>query len=144
MSPDEIHNRFVNEIEKRGNDDRYIDGLEERELMQIAIQHGFSPDWARQALTEVCQQKGFIIEAAVVQRVRERLKATVFPDGQLDKQGFESLVSEVRTVLQGTTRTDPEIRRLVVNTIDDLGTIRVKTGWFRNWYLQLKRQLRMT
>jgi hypothetical protein len=141
MSPDQLHQRFLAEIEKRAVDDKYIDGVEERELLQIAIQHGFGTDWARTFLADVCKRKGYVIEAAVVQLIRERLKAATRVDGTIDRVGFERVVTDAVGAVSGTTRTPRDVRTLVVTTLEDAGSPRVKRGWFSNWYARMKRDL---
>ena len=141
MSPDELQGRFLAEIEKRAVDDKYIDGIEERELLQIAIQHGFGTDWARTFLADVCRQKGYVIEASVVRLIREKLKAATRSDGTIDRGGFERVVTDAVQAVAGTTRTPRDVRALVVTTLEDAGTPRVKAGWFTNWYARLKKEL---
>jgi hypothetical protein len=141
MSPDELPQRFLAEIDKRAADDRYIDGLEERELLQIAIQHGFGPDWARQVLTDACRERGYVVEAAVVRLIRDRLKAAVDAGGRLTRGRFERVVGDALGAVRGTARTDADVRRLVVTTMEDAGLNRIKRGWFGDWYGRLKREL---
>jgi hypothetical protein len=141
MSPDQLHERFLTEIEKRAVDDKYIDGIEERELLQIAIQHGFGTDWARTFLADVCKRKGYVIEASVVQLIRDKLKAATRADGTIDRAGFERVVTDAAGAVSGTTRTNRDVRALVVTTLEDTGSPRVKRGWLTNWYARLKREL---
>lgn len=141
MTTEELHDRYIQEIEKRGDPDKYIDGIEERELMQIAIQHGFPPDRARAFVVGVCQEKGYVIEASIVQLIREKLKQHSKPDGTIDRVGFNTIVESILSELAQTTRTRHEILQLVVNTMDDLGYRHSKKWWHPNWYLQLKKQI---
>ena len=141
MSPEELQSRYVAEIEKRGKDDRYIDGVEERELMQIAIQHGFSTERARTVLTDVCRDRGYVIEAVVVQHIREKLLANAARNRAIRQRAFESVVRETAGLVGGTTRTDRDVRKLVVNTMDDTGITRVKPWWGGDWYSRMKRDL---
>lgn len=141
MSPEELQSRYVAEIEKRGQDDRYIDGVEERELMQIAIQHGFSTDRARTVLADVCRERGYVIEAVVVRQIREKLLATAVGRRAVRRSGFEAVVREAAGLVGGTTRTDRDVRTLVVTTMDDAGLTRVKPWWGGDWYSRMKRDL---
>jgi hypothetical protein len=141
MSPDELSQRFVAEIEKRAVEDKYIDGIEERELLQIAIQHGFGTDWARTFLSDVCRQKGYVIEASVVRVIREKLRAAARSDGTIDKGGFEGVVADARKELAGTARTDRDARVLVVTTMEDTGAVKARRGLFTNWYARVKKEL---
>jgi|SRR5579883_2466675 len=141
MSPDELQQRFLSEIEKRAVDDKYIDGIEERELLQIAIQHGFGTEWARTTLADVCRQRGYVIEASVVRLIREKIRAATRSDGTIDRGGFERVVADAVSAVSGTTRTDRDVRRLVVTTMEDAGSTRVKAGVFSNWYARMKKEL---
>jgi hypothetical protein len=141
MSPDELQQRFLAEIEKRAVDDKYIDGIEERELLQIAIQHGFGTDWARTFLAEVCRQKGYVIEGSVVQLIRDRLRAATRADGKIDRAGYEGVVADARRAVSGTAKSDRDVRLLVVTTMEDTGATKVKAGWLWNWYARQKRNL---
>ena len=141
MTAEQLHSRYVTEIEKRGHDDKYIDGIEERELMQIAIQHGFAPERARAFLTEVCREKGYIIEAAVVQSIREKLQSQTQHSGRLAQPNFEAVVRETTSLVSGTTRTDRDVRKLVVTTIDDTGVSCGKKWGIVDWYARVKKQL---
>lgn len=136
MTSDELQQRFIAEIEKRGVEDKYIDGLEERELMQIGLQHGYSSEQARSFLINICKEKGYVIEAAVVQRIRESLRR----HGSVSRRGFDEIVNETRPVIAGTTRNERDLRKLVLNTLDD-SAARIRRGWFSDWYARLKRDL---
>lgn len=138
MTSEELQQRFMNEIERRGVDDKYIDGIEERELLQIGLQHGFTTDQARSFLVTACQERGYVIEAAVVQKIRESLRQRIAPRG-LDRHGFENVLSDTRPTLAGTTRSDHDLRRLVVTTIDDASP-RIRRGWFTDWFAKVKRE----
>jgi hypothetical protein len=141
MSPEELHSRYVAEIEKRGFDDRYIDGVEERELMQIAIQHGFPLERARGFLADVCREKGYVIEATVVQQIRDLLTAHAAGKGTVERAGFETVVRTALGLVSGTTRGERDVRKLVVTTMDDNGISRAKKWWTRDWYSRMKRDL---
>lgn len=141
MSPDELHARYVAEIENRGRDDKYIDGVEERELMQIAIQHGFSAERARSLLVDVCRERGYVIEATVVQLIRDQLATTGRTDRRINRSAFDAVVNQAVGEVRGTTRTRNDVLKLVVAAMDDGGFTRAKTWWGRDWYSRLKRDL---
>jgi hypothetical protein len=140
MTPDELRTRFLEEIDRRGRDDKYIDGVEERELLQIAVQHGFATDAARQFLTATCQERGYVIEAAVVARIRDKLRSAG-ADGWLRRAGFEGVVADALSAVSGTTRTDRDVRRLVVTTMEDAGTPRARREWLRDWFRRVKKEV---
>ena len=137
MSPDELRERFLGEIDRRGTDDRYIDGIEERELLQIAVQHGYAADAARALLTDACRARGYVVEAAVVALVRERLRLL---QGRINQAAFEHIVGDAALATRTTTRTDRDVRRLVLTTMGDDGNLSVKRGLFRDWYARQRRE----
>jgi len=140
VTADEIKKRFVNEIRLRGYDDKYIDRNEEREILQIAIQLGMNVDTARGALAEVCGAEGYVLETAVLKTVRERIEAAAAADGRIDEEEFGRVVAAAKAVVQGK-KTDRQVKTLIVQVMEDTGNNRVRTGWFRNWYAALKREL---
>jgi hypothetical protein len=136
MTEDEIKKRFVSEIELRGYDDKYIDRNEEREILQIAIQLGVSIDNARLALAQVCEEKGYIIESAIARQIRSEVDSAK----RVDRREFDAIFESTRKAVQGK-KNDREIKRMIVTVMEDAGSNRVKTGWFRNWYAIMKRDL---
>ena len=136
MSEDEIKKRFVSEIELRGYDDKYIDRNEEREILQIAIQLGVSIDSARLALVQVCEDRGFIIESAIARQIKKDVEIR----GKVDRHEFEAIFVNTRKAVQGK-KNDRDIKKMIVNVMEDTGNNRVKTGWFSNWYANLKKDL---
>jgi hypothetical protein len=142
MSPDAIQARFVDEIKLRAYDDRYIDKNEEREILQIAIQHGIGIDAARADLAHVCDQNGFVLESTLMARVRTQAEAAVAAAGHLDREGFDRIFEDARTHAQGR-KNDRELKKITVLVIEDAGLNRVKAGWFTDWYTALKRELGM-
>jgi hypothetical protein len=138
MTADELHDRYVAEIDKRGGTDKYIDGVEERELMQIAIQHGFPPERARAVVVDVCREKGYVIEASLVQFIREQLKSKAKPDGSLDRDGYDAVVREASGRLIQTTRSPRDVLQLVANTMDDAGYRRARPWWRLDWLHRLR------
>lgn len=143
MTAEELHDRYVAEIDKRGGSDKYIDGVEERELMQIAIQHGFPPERARAVVVDVCKEKGYVIEASLVQAIRERLKSVSRADGTIDRIDFEGVVHETTNRLEKTTRSIQEARQLVLNTMEDAGYRTAQSWWQSSWIRDLRNRIGM-
>ena len=140
MMPDEIRTRFLQEIEARGYDDHYVDSNEEREILLIATQMGTPGDVARADLAHVCNERGYVLESAILKLIREHIEATIGSAGQLSRRDFERIVSSVREAAKGK-RTDRQLKTLIVQVMEDTGRTRVRVGWFRNWYAALKRDL---
>ncbi|HEX3150901.1 MAG TPA: hypothetical protein VHR66_22675 [Gemmataceae bacterium] len=142
MSPDAIQSRFVDEIKLRAYDDRYIDKNEEREILQIAIQHGIGIETAREDLARVCDQNGYVLESSVMKQIREQAESAVAAAGHLDREAFDRILDQARSVVLGR-KNERELKKIVILVLDDAGLNRVKTGWFTDWYAAIKRELGM-
>ena len=137
MSLDAIQERFVDEIKLRGYDDKFIDKNEEREILQIAIQHGIGAEAGRAALVRVCADLGYVLESDLMKLIKERLDAVAGTG--IDQATFDGVLANLRTAAQGK-RSDRELTQLIVHAIDDSG-LKVKSSWPRNWYRAIKRDL---
>ena len=142
MSIDEIKKRFINEIKLRAYDDKYIDKSEEREILQIAIQLGVSIDSARGALVQVCDEHSYIMESVIVKQIKDQVEAASGNDGKVDQKEFEMIFATVRKAMNGK-KNDREIKKMIVQVMEDTGNNKVKTGWFSDWYSALKKDLGM-
>jgi hypothetical protein len=142
MSIDEIKKRFVNEIKLRAYDDKYIDKGEEREILQIAIQLGVSIDSARGALVQVCDEHSYVMESVIVKQIKDQVEAASGNDGKVDQKEFDMIFATVRKAMQGK-KNDREIKKMIVQVMEDTGNNKVKTGWFSDWYSALKKDLGM-
>jgi hypothetical protein len=138
MSAAGIQERFVREITQRGTDDHYIDRNEEREILQIALQLGFTTDSARAALAQACAERGYVLEGVLYKQIREQVDALA--GGVLDRRQFGRLFDRARPTIAGRA-TDRPVKVMIVQALEDAGHTRIKTGWFGNWYTRLKREL---
>jgi len=137
---DEIPARLAEEIALRSFDDKYIDRNEEREILQIAIQLGMRLDVARATLAQVCEREGHVLESQVVKIIGERLAALLDQHGRLDETTFARWLADSKTCLNNK-RGDRETKTMLVQLLEERGEVPVKTGWFRNWYAAMKREL---
>jgi hypothetical protein len=142
MSLDELKKRFVDEVKLRGYDDKYIDKIEEREILQIAIQQGIGIEPARGALAQVCEHEGYVLESAILKQIKDRLDAAVAKDEKIDQTEFETILAAVRTAAL-SRKNDRDLKKMIILVMEDTGFNRIKTGWFRDWYASLKRDLGM-
>ncbi len=140
MTPDDVARRFDDEIKLRAYDDQYVDRNEEREILQIAIQMGVGVDAARAHLALVCEANGYVLESVVVKAARAGIAAAANAGGKVDRAAFEAVVADATAAVRGQ-KTDREVRRLVVQVMEDTGNTRVKRRWFRDWYGRMKRDL---
>jgi hypothetical protein len=142
MSVDEIKKRFVSEIKLRAYDDKYIDKGEEREILQIAIQLGVGIDSARGALVQVCDDHGYVLETQVLKQAKDQIDAAAGNDGKIDEKEFNMIFSTVRRAVSGK-KNDREVKKMIVQVMEESGNNKVKTGWFSDWYTTLKKDLGM-
>jgi hypothetical protein len=142
MSIDEIKKRFVNEIKLRAYQDKYIDKNEEREILQIAIQLGVGIDSARGALVQVCDDHSYVLETQVVKQIKDSIEAASGNDGRIDQNEFDMIFATIKKSAQGK-KNDRELKKMIVQVMEETGNNKVKTGWFSDWYTTLKRDLGM-
>ena len=139
MSLDEVKKRFVEEVKLRGFDDKYIDKNEEREILQIALQHGVGVDGARAALIQVCDTNGYIVESQVMKQAKDLLDTLAGNDGKIDEKEFNDAVSFVRKAVQ-QKRNDLQIKRMLIDIIED-NAYKTSKGWFSSWYDKTKKDV---
>lgn len=142
MMDDSLRSRFDDEVRLRGLDDAYIDKNEEREILQIAIHQGAGLEAGRAALAEACDRHGFVLESALVRRVKEWYAETTVGDRLVQRADFDRLLATLRDAARGK-RGDRDLRRLAVTVMEDHGMTRVKSAWPRNWYAAAKRDARL-
>jgi len=142
MSIDEIKKRFVNEIKLRAYDDKYIDKGEEREILQIAIQLGVSIESARGALIQVCDEHSYIMETVIIKQIKDQVETAAGNDGMVDQKEFELIFGNIKRAMQGK-KNDREVKKMIVQVMEDTGNNKIKRGWFSNWYASLKQDLGM-
>jgi hypothetical protein len=142
MSLEEIKRRFVDEVKLRAYEDKYVDKNEEREILQIAIQQGISIDSARGALTNVCEQQGYVLESGLHILIKDQLAAASGNDGKVDQKEFDMIFHTVKGKALGK-KNDRELKKMIVTIMEDTGLNKVKTGWFSDWYSTMKKDLGM-
>jgi len=142
MTIDEIKQRFVEEIKLRAYDDKYVDRNEEREILQFALQAGITIDSARQALAMVCESNGYVLERTVIERIKEDLAVYMGNDGRIDEKEFANVVLKVKTIV-GSKRTDMQVKKMVVEVMEDTGNTKTSKGWFTDWYARIKKEVGM-
>lgn len=140
VSLDDIQKRFVDEISQRACGDKYVDRNLEREILQVAIQRGISNDSSRAALAQVCDLQGFILESALIREIKTQLEAAFGSDGRIDQKEFNRILQHLKHKAAGK-RNDVQIKRMIVEVMEESGLSKVKTGWFSNWYTAMKKEI---
>ena len=142
MSLDEVKREFVEQVKLRAYDDKYIDKNEEREILQIALQKGVTVDSARSALAQVCESQGYVLESSVLKQIKDNIEAARGDDGRVDEKEFNMIFASAKKSFSGK-KNDVQIKRTIVEIMEDTGMNKVKTGWFSNWYTNLKKEVGM-
>ncbi len=143
MTEEEIKKRFVNEIKLRAYDDKYIDKIEEREILEIAIQHGISIETARSTLIQVCEENSYVIESVIHKQIKDQLETAAKIDGKMDRKDFDSIVGNIKQSVQGK-KNEREIKKLIIQVMENTLNNRTRRGWFTDWYGSMKRDLGIT
>jgi hypothetical protein len=93
-------------------------------------------------LAQVCEHQGYVLESSVVKNIKEELESAAANDGKIDQKEFEMIFANAKRRMQGK-KNDREIKKMIVELMEDTGNTKVKTGWFSNWYANLKKDLGM-
>ena len=140
MSNDEIRQRFTNEIKIRAYDDQYVDRAEEKEILQVAISMNVDLDTARMALVQACNMENYILESAVIGEMKNQLKVFAGNDGKVDETEFSLLFQTMKANVKGKI-TDVQVKRMIIEEMENSGLNKVKTGFFSNWYTKTKKEV---
>lgn len=139
MSADVMKRRFIQEIKLRAYEDEYVDRKEEKEILKLAIELNANFDAARQALRQVCESEGYVLESAVIEHVKHLIDTFSGNDGKVDEKEFNDAVSVATKAMKGKRKPD-FVKRLVIEAMEGEGS-KVKTGLFSNWYERVKREV---
>jgi hypothetical protein len=138
---DEIKKRFVEEVKLRAYDDKYIDRTEEREILQIALQNGISVDSARSALAQVCESQVYVLESAVISKLKDILETSASNDGKIDEKEFNDAVLNCKKWTNGK-KNEVQCKKMIIEIIDD-ASFKTSKGWFSDWYTKIKKDVGM-
>ncbi|MFO0880529.1 MAG: hypothetical protein U0840_24550 [Gemmataceae bacterium] len=141
MTLDEIKRQFVEQVKLRAYDDKYIDKTEEREILQLALQHGVTVDSARSALAQVCESQGYVLESVALKAVKELLEIQAGNDGKLDEKEFNDAVALLKTRTNGK-KNELSCKRMVIEVVEE-NNYKIKTGMFSNWFSRVKKEAGM-
>jgi hypothetical protein len=141
MSLDEVKRQFVEQVKLRAYDDKYIDKNEEREILQMALQHGVTGDSARAALAQVCEAQGYVLESVALKAVKEMIDIQANNDGKIDEKEFGDAVALLKVRTEGK-KNDIQCKRMVIEIIED-NSYKIKTGLFSNWFSRIKKEVGM-
>ncbi|MCI0738726.1 MAG: hypothetical protein L0Y72_06765 [Gemmataceae bacterium] len=141
MGLEDVKKRFVEEIKLRAYDDKYVDRKEEREILQIAIQNNITVDSGRAALAQVCEASGYVLESAVLNKLKDILDTSAQNDGKVDEKEFNDAVLNCKKWTLGK-KTDIECKKMVIEIIQN-ASYQTSKGWFSSWFDRIKKEVGM-
>jgi hypothetical protein len=136
---DDIKKQFVEQVKLRAYDDKYIDKGEEREILQIALQQGVTVDSARQALAQVCENNGYVLESKALAQIKDLIDTFAQNDGHIDQKEFADTLTTLKKATQGK-KNDIQLKRMIIEIIEDNG-YKCKQGMFNHWFDAIKKEV---
>ena len=98
-------------------------------------------DSARQALAQVCENNGYVLESKVLSVLKELIEQFASNDGHIDQKEFNDALAICKKQTQGK-KNDIQCKRMVVEVIEDNGYKVKSGGWFSSdWYGALKKEI---
>src|SRR5262249_52034941 len=97
-------------------------------------------DSARQALAQVCESTGYVLESSVLKQIKDNIEAAMGDDGRVDEKEFNMIFASAKKSFSGK-KNDIQIKRTIVEIMEDSGMNKVKPGCFGDGYSRLKRAL---
>ena len=113
---------FTELVKLRAFDDKYIDIIEERDILQQGLGLGMTVDQARQALMSTCRSQGYILESEISQGFLANLEFFAIRDNGLTRRTFDEACA-LGMVLVGKIKGEIAVRRMHCRLIDDHGQI---------------------
>src|SRR5439155_25156135 len=100
-----------------------------------------SVDSARSTLAHVCDDHGYLLESEILKAIKAQVENSI-ASGKIDRHGFDRIFQFAKAKIQGK-KNDTQVKRLIVQVMEDSGLNKVKTGWFSNWYATMKKEIGM-
>ena len=97
-------------------------------------------DTARMALVQACNMENYILESAVIGEMKNQLKVFAGNDGKVDETEFSLLFQTMKANVKGKI-TDVQVKRMIIEEMENSGLNKVKTGFFSNWYTKTKKEV---
>lgn len=135
----ELQAELVKIIKDRARLDFYIDRDEEREILQFALQKGLTLEQGVEILHKVSKDGAFMLESDLLNETLERLRGIYHEESCITERAFCKLLSELGAK---TAKYQPgkDWRETLVSMIEENG-FRTRPGWFKDWFLQVKKDL---
>lgn len=138
MTIEKVRQDFQDRLDARPAGDRYLDRQWERNTLKEALAQGVTVDIARQALIELCQDQGFLLESTVLRDARHRLSLRAAANREIDEREFNDVTTFIREKL-GDRLQEGEIHRMLCEIIED-NQYPINRGVFGrdNWFARVK------
>jgi hypothetical protein len=123
---DETRKQLIEYIMLQVYDDQYIDRVEEKKILEIAIKKGMSIEEGLSIIHQIAMEKGLVVEREAESRAKELLEQFARNDGVVDKKEFEDVLGIFKTACKGKVP-EPELKRRLKKMVLDNGW-KVKEG----------------
>ena len=118
MTLEQVRDEFGKRLDARPAGDRYLDRPWEREALRFALENSVTVDIARQALMEMCQDRGFLLESTILRDARHRLSVRAAANQKIDEREFLEVTAFIRDKL-GNRLEEKSIHRMLCEIIED-------------------------
>ena len=137
MANSEVEKQFAEYVKLRGYDDKFIDREEERTLLDNGIGQGLSLDEARSIFFTTCEEKGYVTERDIDNKIQEMLSQFAINDGKVDKKEFFDTVAIAQNMSKGKI-SEPKCKKKVKEILLDNGW-NVREGFLKggNWFASI-------
>lgn len=137
MASEELEKQFAEYVKLKGYDDKYIDSEEEKSLLEYGISQGLSFDEARAIFLRICEDKNYVTERDIDQKIKEMLSQFAANDGKVDKKEFFDAVAIAQNMSKGRI-TEPQCQKKVKEVLLENGW-NVREGFLKggNWFTKI-------
>jgi hypothetical protein len=75
--------------------------------------------------------------------MKTQLRVFAGNDGKVDEQEFTLIFQTMQAKVNGKA-TDNQLKKMIIEEMETSGLNKVKTGFFSNWYIKVKREVGMS
>ena len=76
----------------------------------------------------------------IVKQIKDQVGAAAGNDGTVERNAFEAIFGKIKKSMDGK-KNDREVKKMIVQVMEETCNNKVKARWFSNWYTSLKKDL---
>lgn len=137
MASPEVEKQFAEYVKVKGYDDKFIDRQEESSLLDKGISQGLGFEEARSIFFRICEEKGYVTERDIDDKIKEMLTQFAMNDGKVDKKEFFDTVAIAQNMSKGKMP-EPKCKKKVKDILLDNGW-NVREGFLKggSWFAEI-------